>query len=590
MWIVPQAAHCLLYNELMLRQAKQWPWSDLTHSGISPANVVLYGQAFIVTNYSLLAALALVSFGILHFVAEHNPLLGMLELGSATCIILNIFILRTSHNISFARAGFLLIVIGSLLAMLMTGGTQNTGIFWYFVFPVCAFFLTNKKQGVWWVGALLVASIGLALLAQFSLLDLPYTFIEIRQLLTTLLVVAIGIYVYQQSRETLAAQTAKSNRALQEEKIRAETILESIDEGIVTTDAEGNILALNKAAETMLKQKTSGVAGKLLVEAMPLIDKAGNTVEQQDHPVRQAFLHHATVAFTGSYKRKDGSSFPAAIAGRLIVIDGKIQGAIMTIRDITEQQAVERGKNEFIALASHQLRTPISSIAWVSEILLSGDAGALPAEQRTYIQQIYDSNRRSAAMVDAILTVSSLELGGIDVTPEPIDLCELADKLLDDQATLLGSDKKIHIAKHYDHTLSKIKLDMQLTRTLLRNVFSNAFKYTVNGGEISVSITQSTKKLSPHSRGSAAVVVSDTGYGIPEKQKAKIFEKLFRASNVKIKDTDGTGLGLYIVKKILDRMGGQINFVSQEGKGSTFTILLPLEGTNSARVQGASHV
>lgn len=570
----------------MSSQAKWSQWSDLTHSGVPRANVFLYDQAFVVTNYSLLAAITLVVFGILNFVTEHNTSLGILEFSGAACIFLNIFVLRMSHAIVFARAGFLLIVMSMLLAMLITGGTQNTGIFWYFVFPVCAFFLTNKKQGMWWVVTLLVATVGVLLLAQLSLLKLPYTFIEIRQLLATLLVVTVGIYVYQQSRETLTTQTTKSKLALQEEKLRAETVLENINEGIVTADPNGKILALNKAAEAMLGQNDQNMVGEHLAEAMPLVDEAGSPIEQKDHPVRRALLHRTSVPFTGGYRRRDGSNLPVAVSCRLVVIDGQVQGAIMTVRDITEQQAVEHAKNEFIALASHQLRTPISSIAWVSEILLSGDAGALPEEQRMYLQQIYDSNQRSAAMVDAILTVSNLELGGIDVTPEQIDLCKLANKLLDSQLALLGPNKKIHIIKHYDK-LPKLKLDMQLTKTLLRNVFSNAIKYTVSGGEVSVTITQSTKKLSPSSHGSAAVVVTDTGYGIPEKQKSKIFEKLFRASNVKIKDTDGTGLGLYIVKKILDRIGGQINFVSQEGKGSTFTILLPLEGMKAARSLGA---
>jgi signal transduction histidine kinase len=136
----------------------------------------------------------------------------------------------------------------------------------------------------------------------------------------------------------------------------------------------------------------------------------------------------------------------------------------------------------------------------------------------------------------------------------------------------------LHITETYYPGLPLLQLDRRMTKTILRNLISNAIKYTPSRGSVAIHLKKSSTKLTPSSRGSLMIEISDTGYGIPRGQQKKIFSKLFRASNIKIKDTDGTGLGLYIVQLILERVGGRIRVTSEENKGSTFTVLLPLEG------------
>lgn len=238
---------------------------------------------------------------------------------------------------------------------------------------------------------------------------------------------------------------------------------------------------------------------------------------------------------------------------------------------------VDRTKSEFVTLASHQLRTPISAISWSSEMLLSGDAGALKATQRDYIQGIYDSNKRLGAIVDSMLLVSGLELGELHVHPEPLNLKTLTGKLLREEVKK-HADKALVVQEYYDKELPKLNLDSTVMKRILQNIFSNAVKYSPQGGMITVTISQSAQKLLPDSAGTVVIDVADTGYGIPVEDQDNVFAKLFRAENIKKRDTDGTGLGLYIVKALLDQTGGRISFVSQENKGSTFTIHLPLEG------------
>jgi signal transduction histidine kinase len=209
-------------------------------------------------------------------------------------------------------------------------------------------------------------------------------------------------------------------------------------------------------------------------------------------------------------------------------------------------------------------------------MLLNGDIGKLSDEQRESVQGIEDSNARLAQIVDSMLIVSYMDLGKFEVRAEPADLPDLARKLL--AAELQRFPGKQLEVKESFQDVPNIYLDMRVIRIILENIFSNAVKYTPSGGKITVNIWPDDKKLHAGSRGSVLVEVADTGYGIPRYQQENVFTKMFRASNAKAKDTDGTGLGLFIVKSLLDRVGGRVSFESEEGKGTTMSILLPIEG------------
>jgi len=538
--------------------------------------------------YSLLAFLSLTIFGILHLTADHTPRIGYLELGCAAVMLLNIGLLYASQDLVVGRTILLSTIMAGLVVMLGTGGTQGTGIFWFFVFPVGAFFVAGKKQGMRWVIALFLVVLALLGLAQADVVNLFYSFITIRQLLVSLAVVAAGIYVYERSREQLEQQTRTDEHDLREEKVLAGTILENIDEGVVAINKQGRVILMNQPAEQMLGWSRDDLMGKKFVEMVPLIDHKGKRVKSTDRPIHRA-LEGPIGNLSLTYVRKDGSKFPVVMSGRSIMVDGKVQGAIGTFRDVTEERNIDRAKTEFVTLASHQLRTPLSAIAWFSEMLLNGDVGKLSDAQREPIEQIYHSNQRSAAIVDAMLTVSNVELDKVTVSPEVVDLPALCHKVLNEVGSALLSEKELHIREEYAPDLSNLKLDPALTKTMLQIIISNALKYTPNGGSVTIKILKSAEKLSLSSRGSVRIDVTDTGYGVPKAEHKKIFEKLFRGTNIRSKDTDGTGLGLYIVKSLLEQAGGVIRFTSEEDKGSTFSIVLPLEGMKR-KGPGTAHV
>ena len=240
--------------------------------------------------------------------------------------------------------------------------------------------------------------------------------------------------------------------------------------------------------------------------------------------------------------------------------------------DVTSESIVDQAKTEFVSLASHQLRTPLTSINWYTEMLLNGDAGAITPEQKGFLQEIYGSSRRMVDLVSALLNVSRIELGTFAVDPQMLNPVQIAQEALKD-LQILSQKKELEIVEEHQE-IPAFPLDARLIRIIYDNLLTNAIKYTPEHGKIILSHT-----ITPDPAGDILLIkVSDTGVGIPEAEQRKIFDKLYRASNVQNIDTQGTGLGLYIVKAIITAAGGSIRFESTENKGTTFFVTLPLSG------------
>jgi len=234
-----------------------------------------------------------------------------------------------------------------------------------------------------------------------------------------------------------------------------------------------------------------------------------------------------------------------------------------------ELRSLDLAKDEFVSIASHQLRTPLTALKGYTGMLIDGDAGPLNDKQREYLTEIKNSNDRMINLITALLNVSRVDLGVFVVEPEQVNLQNVAEGALKDLEVNIN-DKKLLINKNLEKDLPPINADLNILRMIFQNLFSNAVKYTPPEG----SITLTMKKDGPN----ILVSVADTGYGIPKDAQSKIFTKMFRADNARVKDPEGTGLGLYIIKETIEKTGGKIWFESTENKGSTFYVTIPLVG------------
>ena len=357
------------------------------------------------------------------------------------------------------------------------------------------------------------------------------------------------------------------------ERAKDEAIIGSIGDGLVVCDTEGNMILVNSSFEKILGMEAKNVIGKKLTDVLVMTFEDGKVMPRDRRPmVRTLEGNLNEITATGKspyYTRQDGNRFPVSVTVTPITVSGKLTGAVEVFRDITEERRIDKAKSEFVSLASHQLRTPLTAIRWYSGMLKSGDGGKITPEQKEFVDQIYDSNKRMVELVNSLLNVSRIDLGTLASDPKPTDIVALIESVVGELAPQIR-DKNLEFKKLYANKILTLSVDPKLIRMVVQNLLSNAIKYTPPKGTVSVSLSSNTKEME--------FSVTDTGYGIPENQKNKIFTKLFRADNAIEKEADGNGLGLYIVKSIAETNDGKVWFESEENKGTTFHFTLPMTG------------
>jgi signal transduction histidine kinase len=323
-------------------------------------------------------------------------------------------------------------------------------------------------------------------------------------------------------------------------------------------------------------EETFNLFGLVPGQKPPTLEKVMSMVVQEDRErAGAAFLKMQEVPgpFSVSFRILSGGSIIKylRLEGKMILgKDKKMQKIEGVAHDITHEVEIDRAKTEFVSLASHQLKTPLTAISWLTEALLTGDKGPLNEEQRKYIENIHATDRSMMEMVNDLLNVSRIELGTLQLRPEEIDITQFAQSVVDEQKHS-ADIKYINIKYEYEPNLPPMRVDRNLIRMVFQNLLSNAIKYTPVGGNVSLTIARGTGM-----KDTVYVSVSDTGIGIPKEEQSKVFEKLHRAKNAQASVPDGTGLGLYVVKTIIERVKGAITFDSIEGKGTTFHVTLPV--------------
>ncbi|MFQ6083755.1 MAG: sensor histidine kinase [Candidatus Aminicenantia bacterium] len=223
---------------------------------------------------------------------------------------------------------------------------------------------------------------------------------------------------------------------------------------------------------------------------------------------------------------------------------------------------------EAVSVVSHQLKTPLSAIKGYLEVVLLGDLGKLNKEQKEYLENVLENTKQMINLVKDLLDVARIEAGQMELKPEPTDLAKIAKEMVNEFSSLARA-KNCELSFEVLDKLPLLNIDPVKIKQVMVNIISNAIFYNKRKGQVKVSLSRRGKR--------AIFCCQDTGVGIVEEEKDKIFTKFYRSERVVAIATGGSGLGLFISKAIIEKSGGKIWFKSKEGKGSTFCFSLPIK-------------
>ena len=362
--------------------------------------------------------------------------------------------------------------------------------------------------------------------------------------------------------------------------VEKKAILASIGDAVMACDKKGLVMLFNRKAVEMTGFSAKDVIGKHYNHVVKFVGEIDNKPSKDFIAEAMKTGQKTTMADNTLLIRKDGSRIPVADSAEPIrYTQGVLIGCVVVFRDITQEKEIDKAKSEFISIASHQLKTPATIISLYTEMLLSGSGGVTTLKQKEYINEVRGANQRIVDIVNTLLNISRIEMGIFSMNRVPVDIIAfLQNSIQELQAGL--KEKNIVLEQSYHRSKHILSIDKLLLAMVFSNLLSNAIKYSSASGIVSVKTSEVKKDEKVNNKiiqeNSLLISVSDNGCGIPIDAQDKIFTKFFRSDNARSKYTDGTGLGLYIVKSILDHMGGDVWFWSKEKTGTIFYFTIPL--------------
>ena len=342
---------------------------------------------------------------------------------------------------------------------------------------------------------------------------------------------------------------------------KIQLVIQKLIDGVLIFDENNNLSTINPQAQDLLKIKPEEALGESIRE----ITKFSNLKLVTDF-----FDYNKT---WGIFKKEiyndetSGRTLESSIIP--LNVDGKKIGTLIIFHDITREKNIEKTKDEFVSLTAHQLRTPLAAIKWTLSVLVEQRAGALTTEQKDIVTKSYQSTVRMITLINDLLDVTRLEEGKYLFNMTLESLQEITQDVIYNMRGIIEKREVKFELKKPDYLFPKVKMDKDKIKIVIENLIENAVKYTPVGKRVTISLE--SNKIEVGFR------VQDEGIGIPESQQGKIFTKFFRATNAAKTETDGSGLGLYLSKNIIDAHRGEIGFSSQEDNGTTFWFKLPVK-------------
>jgi PAS domain S-box-containing protein len=355
------------------------------------------------------------------------------------------------------------------------------------------------------------------------------------------------------ARAAIAVENARLYREA-ERRAEAALALTHVRDGVVLLDSDGRVRFWNAAAAAITGVREASAVGRHPAEVVPAWEELTRAAELADVETPERASPVTVPLETASGDRW------VAVTG--VAFD---EGVVYALRDVSDEQALERARSDFVSTASHELRTPLAAVYGAARTLRRADI-EIPAEQRDrFLDIIVSETERLTAIVSQILLVGQLEEGRVDVTTSATDLRALAESVLD--SARLRSPEQIELRLEQNGAPAVALADEEKLRQVLVNLLDNAIKYSPDGGDVVVELAGG------HSR--VRLAVRDRGLGIPPGEQERIFEKFYRLDPALTRGVGGSGLGLFISRELVSRMGGSLTVRSQPGEGAAFVVDLP---------------
>ncbi len=372
--------------------------------------------------------------------------------------------------------------------------------------------------------------------------------------------------IIQEQAENLGALF----RQQQVEAQRAKAILDSVADGILVTDPRGIITLLNPSAERLLGIEAQQVLGRPMDHFLGLFGPAAaQWMEAIQRWYQDPTAYQDEVAET-QIEMEDQRVLSIRLAP--VFLKQEFLGTVSVIRDITHHIEIDRMKSAFVANVSHELRTPLTAIKGYVEVLLAGMTGELTDRQRHFLNIIRNHSDRLVNLVNDLLDLSRLEAGRIRIQPEKVELEPMIREVVRDfRRRIQKENRQLTLQRNVEEGLPPVYADPKRTEQILANLLENAVRYTPDGGTITVTARRYDENF-------VVVAVRDTGIGIPKEDQDKVFERFYRGHHPLVLASPGTGLGLPIVRQLVEMQGGQIWLESAgvPGEGTTFYFTVPI--------------
>ena len=345
--------------------------------------------------------------------------------------------------------------------------------------------------------------------------------------------------------------------------------LKSLHTGVVLTD---DLLDGDEVKEVLIKEDISAVA--TLVTKEELLGyivvgpkKSGNMYNQQDKGLLNIAANELAVALQNAQRFEEIEAFN-------ITLQERVTEATRELKQTNKKLiALDDAKDEFISMASHQLRTPLTSIKGYLSMIIEGDLGKVSKQQEKALKEAFGSSQRMVFLIADFLNVSRIKTGKFVIEPKEVFLPEIVREELT-QLREMAEAKDLTLKYEQPEVFPKVMLDDNKIRQVMMNMIDNAIYYTPSGGTITIQLYPTADEV--------IFKVIDTGIGVPKAEQHKLFAKFYRAGNARKARPDGTGLGLFMAQKIIIEQGGAVIFESIEGKGSTFGFRFPLSKIKAA--------